>query len=159
MKEVDVFDDSSINIIRLYTIGFAGKGAQVFFEKLKSHNINRVIDVRLNNVSQLAGFAKKNDLQYFLKEICNIDYIHDQHLAPTKDILDGYKKKNGISWDEYERLFNGILLQRRPDTKYSLNDLNNACLLCSENTAKNCHRRLVAEFFREKWNNILIEHL
>lgn len=62
--------------VNIFTIGFAGKSACEFFTKLKDAGVKRVIDIRLNNVSQLAGFTKKLDIEYFLKELCKIEYLH-----------------------------------------------------------------------------------
>lgn len=144
--------------ITLYTIGFAKKNAKEFFSLLKTNNIKTLIDIRLNNVSQLAGFTKKNDLEYFLKEICNIDYIHRTDFAPTKDILDAYKKKE-IKWAQYELEYKQILKQRGVEVKITSQDLDNACLLCSEATAEKCHRRLLSEYFKTFNQGILIKHL
>jgi uncharacterized protein (DUF488 family) len=145
--------------IRLFTIGFAGKSAQEFFEKLQNAGVKRLIDVRLNNVSQLAGFTKKKDLEYFLKAIANIEYRHYEDLAPTPDILDRFKKKGEMEWAEYERLFNHLLEQRHPDERHRPEEFDGACMLCSEPTAENCHRRLVANYLRQKWGNVQIRHL
>jgi uncharacterized protein (DUF488 family) len=90
--------------IKLFTIGFTGKSAQQFFEILRRAGVRRLVDTRLNNVSQLAGFTKKRDLEYFLRVIADIDYNHDAQLAPTKKILDDYKKHR-IDWAEYDRNF------------------------------------------------------
>ncbi len=143
---------------KLFTIGFAGKSAEKFFETLRSAGIRRLVDVRLNNVSQLAGFAKKRDLEYFLRAIAGIEYVHDVELAPTKDILDGYKKKR-VGWDEYERRFLELMGSRRPDERLQPTELDHACLLCSEPTPERCHRRLVAEYLKSHWGNIEIQHL
>jgi uncharacterized protein (DUF488 family) len=144
--------------INLYTIGFTKKSAEVFFGKIQNAGIQRVIDVRLNNVSQLAGFTKKNDLAYFLRTICGCDYRHTPLLAPTKEILDDYKKKR-IAWPEYEKQFNGLLKERRAYELVSTSELHRACLLCSEVTPDNCHRRLVAEYFRDHFIGLEITHL
>jgi uncharacterized protein (DUF488 family) len=148
--------------MNIYTIGFTKKTAQEFFELLKENNIKHLLDVRLNNVSQLAGFTKGNDLKYFLKEICECTYTHDIKLAPTKEILDSYKKKS-ITWNEYEQLFNKLLNERNKNNNI-LSKYDNfvaTCLLCSEVTAENCHRRLVAEFIKSnyKGDDISIIHL
>lgn len=146
--------------MKILTIGFTKKSAQRFFEMLTNADANRVIDVRLNNVSQLSGFAKKNDLAYFLREICSIDYLHEPLLAPTKEMLDGYKKKSGkLSWDDYERAFLDLIHERRIEEKLDRNTMRNACLLCSEDKPHHCHRRLVAEYLREHWADVKIEHL
>ena len=144
--------------INLSTIGFTKKTAQEFFELLTKANVKRVIDTRLNNVSQLAGFAKKKDLQYFLKEIANIDYIHLVDLAPTKDILDDYKKKKG-EWSVYETKFKDLITQRKIEKKLNPEMIEDACLLCSEAKPHHCHRRLFAEYLSNYWGNININHL
>jgi len=146
------------NQINLFTIGFTQKNAQKFFETLKKTGINRVIDTRLNNVSQLAGFAKKQDLEYFLKTIGDIDYVHILDLAPTRDILDEYKKKKG-DWSVYEQKFLKLISDRQIEKKVSSDLINNSCLLCSEAEPHHCHRRLVAEYLNDKWGNVSIHHL
>ena len=143
---------------KLFTIGFTKNNAKHFFSKIKNERIKKLIDIRLNNVSQLAGFAKKNDLIYFLKELCNCDYRHEPLLAPTKEILDGYKKKI-IDWNEYEKCFKKLLEKREAFKLVSLDELDNAVLLCSEPTAEKCHRRLVAEYLNEHFGNINIKHI
>ncbi|MDJ0729522.1 MAG: DUF488 domain-containing protein [Crocosphaera sp.] len=144
--------------INLSTIGFTKKTAQEFFELLKKAKVKRVIDTRLNNVSQLAGFAKKKDLQYFLKEIADIDYIHLIDLAPTKDILDDYKKKKG-EWSVYEKRFKDLITKREIEKKLAPEIIEDSCLLCSEAKPHHCHRRLVAEYLSNHWGNINIVHL
>jgi len=142
----------------IFTIGFTKKNAKTFFSKLRNAGVTRLIDVRLNNVSQLAGFAKRDDLTFFLKELCNCDYNHIPDFAPTKEILDAYKKKE-IDWVEYEIRFNQLIEKRKIEDMISKGDLNNSCLLCSEPTPEQCHRRLVAEYFKERFGNIEIKHL
>ncbi|MEA5467299.1 DUF488 domain-containing protein [Spirulina sp. 06S082] len=144
--------------IDLFTIGFTKKTAREFFEILEKAGVKRIIDTRLNNVSQLAGFTKKSDLAYFLKKIANIDYIHILDLAPTKDILDEYKKKKG-DWETYEQNFLQLIADRKIETKISPEQIDDACLLCSEAKPHNCHRRLVAQYLNKKWGNINICHL
>jgi uncharacterized protein (DUF488 family) len=144
--------------IKIFTIGFTKKNAETFFTGLKKAGTKRIIDIRLNNVSQLSGFAKKDDLKYFLKELCNCDYIHLPQLAPTKELLDGYKKKK-INWMEYEKQFIKILQSREAQSLLSVYDFDNSCLLCSEPTPEKCHRRLVAEFLQKHSNNVEISHL
>jgi len=144
--------------LNLYTIGFTKKTAKNFFELLKQSGVTRVIDTRLNNVSQLAGFAKRADLEYFLKTIGNIDYIHRLDLAPTKDILDEYKKQKG-DWETYETKFLDLLEKRQIEKKVDPELMENACLLCSEAKPHHCHRRLVAEYLNRHWGNIQIHHL
>ncbi len=141
--------------MKLYTIGFTKKTAEEFFTLLRDNNVSSVIDVRLNNTSQLSGFSKYPDIKFFLKQLCNINYIHDKNLAPTKEILSNYKKKV-ITWDEYEKLFKEILDEGNRDNqiidKYKEN-LDGVCLLCSEPNADMCHRRLVAEYIGEELKN------
>lgn len=134
--------------MNLYTIGFTQKTAEKFFDQLRKNNIRTLIDIRLNNKSQLAGFTKGTDLKYFLKEICNIEYTHDNYLSPTEEILKDYKH-NKISWDEYERRFRELMQQRGIDKYFSdkyLKDDFQLCLLCSEVEPEHCHRRLIAEY-------------
>ncbi|MCC5829188.1 MAG: DUF488 domain-containing protein [Phycisphaeraceae bacterium] len=145
--------------ITIFTIGFTGKTAREFFEKLQKADVKRLIDVRLNNVSQLAGFSKKKDLEYFLRVIADIDYAHFDDLAPTKDILDSFKKQKQMDWADYERRFNALMEQRAPETHHMPEEFEHACLLCSEATPEHCHRRLVAEHLRRRWVNVEIKHL
>ncbi|NEP80650.1 MAG: DUF488 domain-containing protein [Okeania sp. SIO3B3] len=144
--------------IEIFTIGFTQKTAQEFFENLTESKVKCVIDTRVNNVSQLAGFAKKKDLEYFLKVICNIKYIHILDLAPTKELLDDYKKKR-ITWDAYEQKFNNLISEREIEKKVSPQLLDGGCLLCSEAKPHYCHRRLVAEYLNKQWGNIKVCHL
>lgn len=144
--------------MKIYTIGFTKKSAKFFFTKLRDAGITKVIDVRLNNVSQLAGFAKRDDLIFFLSELCACEYIHLPEWAPTKEILDSYKKKK-IDWSEYVFSFSKLIDERKIEKKFSAEELNNACLLCSESTPEQCHRRLVAEYLKEKFDNIELYHL
>jgi len=145
-------------IYKIYTIGFTKKTAEEFFSLLKNSNTQKLIDVRLNNSSQLAGFSKKKDLKYFLKEINNIEYVHLPELAPTKDILEAFKKDKG-QWKTYEKNFLDLMKFRKIEN-LSKNIFENGCLLCSENKPHHCHRRLVAEYLNEKWDsNLEIVHL
>jgi len=144
--------------MKIYTIGFTKKTAEEFFGTLRSSGASRVVDVRLNNVSQLAGFAKKQDLAWFLKEICGMDYVHLPLLAPTQEILDGYKKLNG-DWQVYEGQFLEIMKQRRIEEVVSRDVIAASCLLCSEDRPHHCHRRLVAEYLRKQWGDVDICHI
>jgi uncharacterized protein (DUF488 family) len=143
---------------KLFTIGFTKKNAQTFFSKLRNMGVTKLIDIRLNNISQLAGFAKRDDLIFFLDELCNCSYRHMTNFAPTKEILDAYKKKQ-IGWDEYVERFCKLIKERKIENKITAEELNNACLLCSEPTPEHCHRRLVAEYLRNKFGDIEIRHL
>jgi len=144
--------------MKLFTIGFTKKSARRFFELLRSSSARRVVDVRLNNVSQLAGFAKKDDLAYFAKEVCGMDYLHLPALAPTKEMLDRYKKEGG-DWQEYERQFLDLMSQRRIEEAISKEAIADGCLLCSEDKPHHCHRRLVAEYLKNRWGDVDIVHL
>jgi uncharacterized protein (DUF488 family) len=144
--------------MRIFTIGFTKKSAQTFFMELKDAGVKRLVDVRLNNTSQLAGFTKKDDLRYFTQAICGIEYVHIPELAPTADILDAFKKHQG-DWSLYEQQFLDLMRSRRIEETVSPGMLEGGCLLCSEEKPQHCHRRLVAEYLRDKWGNVEIEHL
>ncbi|NEV63526.1 DUF488 family protein [Thiorhodococcus minor] len=144
--------------MKLYTIGFTQKGAEQFFGLLLNNGVRRVLDVRLNNRSQLAGFAKRDDLRYFLRALGGIDYVELPSLAPTAEILGAYKK-NGGDWATYERAFRALLEQRRVAETLDPAHFADACLLCSEHGPEHCHRRLVAEHLQRQWGGIEIRHL
>jgi uncharacterized protein (DUF488 family) len=145
--------------IKLYTIGFTKKSAAQFFSKLKIAGAKRIVDVRLNNSSQLAGFAKQSDLVFFLKEINGMDYVHLPELAPTKDILDAYKKHKG-DWGVYEVAFMELMRKREIEKRVDPEVLEQGCLLCSEHEPHHCHRRLVAEYLNEEWGGgLTVSHL
>jgi uncharacterized protein (DUF488 family) len=150
--------EGAMDKIKLFTIGFTKKTAEQFFTQLCEKDVKRVVDIRLNNTSQLAGFAKKNDLKYFLQTICDIDYVHVPELAPDQEILDMYKKNKG-DWSVYEKQFLGLLASRRAEAVISREILDGGCLLCSEDKPDHCHRRLVAEYLNDKWGNIDITHI
>ena len=142
----------------LLTVGFTQKSAEEFFTRLRSAGVVKLLDVRLNNVSQLAGFTKKDDLRFFLKELCACEYEHRAEWAPTKDILDDYKKKR-IDWPEFEVRFNALLRSRQIELGVSPSDLDRSCLLCSEASADKCHRRLIAEYLKRHVGSLRIVHL
>jgi uncharacterized protein (DUF488 family) len=144
--------------MRVFTIGFTRTSAEGFFTRLQRAGVSRVIDVRLNNVSQLAGFAKKDDLRYFLRAIALIDYVHRPELAPTQEMLDAYKKSGG-SWKDYEVRFLDLVASRRIEDSTPISLIDGACLLCSEDKPEQCHRRLVAEYLRDHWGDMEIVHL
>jgi uncharacterized protein (DUF488 family) len=144
--------------MKLFTIGFTKKSAEQFFTSLASAGVKRLVDVRLNNVSQLAAFTKKEDLRYFSKAICDIDYLHVPEFAPSKDMLDAYKKKKAI-WAEYELQFLELIESRHIEDRLPQSKLERACLLCSEESPEHCHRRLVAEYLQKKWPGVEIQHL
>jgi uncharacterized protein (DUF488 family) len=145
--------------MKIFTIGFTKKSAETFFTRLANAGVKRLVDVRLNNVSQLAGFTKRDDLRYFTKTICKIDYVHLPELAPTADILDPYKKAKNGDWDLYERQFLDLMRSRHIESTVSRDVLDGGCLLCSEEEPHHCHRRLVAEYLKEHWPDVEIEHI
>jgi len=145
-------------MLQLFTIGFTKKTAEVFFTKLQQAGVKRVVDVRLNNNSQLAGFSKREDLAYFLKAVAGIEYVHLLDLAPTQEMLDRYKKVDK-DWPSYERGFLKLMAHRHIETTVPANLLDGGCLLCSEDKPHHCHRRLIAEYLREKWGNVEVRHL
>jgi uncharacterized protein (DUF488 family) len=142
----------------VYTIGFTKKSAERFFGLLRGSTTKRLIDVRLNNVSQLAGFAKRDDLKFFLREVCDIDYTHLPVLAPTQEMLDEYKKGGG-DWDLYERRFLDLIESRKIERELSRDLIEDGCLLCSEDKPHHCHRRLVVEYLSDRWGELTVEHL
>ena len=145
--------------MEVYSIGFTKKTAEQFFGLLKNAGIRRLLDVRLNNTSQLAGFTKKDDLQFFLREICGAEYLHEPLLAPTQEILDAYKKRKG-SWAEYETGFLMLMSERRVEQELDKSVFSvPTVLLCSEPAADHCHRRLVLEYLKDRWGDLTIEHL
>ena len=145
--------------MEIYTIGFTQKSARQFFDVLKANGIRRLVDVRLSNSGQLAGFTKAVDLAYFLDAICGAEYAHQPLLAPTKQLLSDYRSGKR-TWPEYEDIFNALLTERRIETAISpdLFDIP-AVMLCSEPTAEQCHRRLVAEYLQRHWDDVTIRHL
>ena len=144
--------------MEVYTIGFTKKTAADFFGILKATGIQRLVDVRLNNTSQLAGFAKRDDLAFFLKELCNIEYQHTPFLAPTQEILDGWKK--GKNWEEYERKFMELLVNRKIADQFEKDFFRTPTVfMCSEPTAEHCHRRLVLEHLQKKITDLKIIHI
>ncbi|TVU69107.1 DUF488 domain-containing protein [Pseudoalteromonas distincta] len=145
--------------MKIYTIGFTKKTAESFFGYLKSSGIETLIDVRLNNTSQLSGFAKRDDLKFFLKELCETNYVHMPELAPTKEILKPYQNKE-ISWKNYEDKFLNLMAQRNIEKQLPSSLLDHSCLLCSEHEPHFCHRRLVVEYLNNTTNlNLDVKHL
>ena len=142
----------------IYTIGFTQKPLRRFIELLQEASVDAVIDIRLRNVSQLAGWAKRDDLAYVL-ELVGIAYEHQPALAPTAEILDTYRKDQ--DWAKYVRQFGPLLIERKAQTLGAslLQRYHAPCLLCSEATAEQCHRRLVAEFWQDHLSNLKITHL
>lgn len=145
--------------MKLFTIGFTGKNARQFFELLQGAGVKRLIDIRLNNRSQLAGFAKRDDLAYFLEAIAGIEYLHLPELAPSKELLNGYKNK-ALSWADYKRIYPQLLDERSISQQLSPELFDQACLLCSEHLPDQCHRRLAAEYLNQQWQQpFTLQHL
>lgn len=144
--------------LRLYTIGFTQKHAEQFFTALIEAGVRRVVDVRLNNTSQLAAFTKRTDLPYFLRQIGGIDYLHLPDLAPSQAIFEAIRKRGG-DWADYERDFLALLDERRVAETIAPAIADGDCLLCSEASPEQCHRRLVAEYLRDRRGGIEIVHL
>ena len=145
--------------MEIFSIGFTQKSAAQFFTTIKSAGIRRLLDVRLNNTSQLAGFAKQADLAFFLKEICNANYEHEPLLAPTQEILDAFKKSKG-AWSDYEQQFIALMRDRKIESALDPTSFTEpTVLLCSEPTAERCHRRLVLEYLQQHWQGISVTHL
>ena len=144
--------------MKIHTIGFTRKSAETFFSKLKQANIKCVIDTRLHNTSQLSGFAKQDDLRYFLRALDVAKYLHEPLLAPTDEMLDAYKKGRA-NWTEYENRFKELMRLRKIEEKLERSVIDGSCLLCSEDKPHHCHRRLVAEYLRDQWGEVEINHI
>jgi uncharacterized protein (DUF488 family) len=146
-------------MISVTTIGFTKSNAQNFFERIRSAGVKKVVDVRLHNTSQLSGFAKSDDLSYFLKSILDITYVHTPLLAPEDDMLKAYKRDGG-DWRAYETKFLNLMAKRKIEDRFRPDMFDHACLLCSEDTPHHCHRRLVCEYLNGKWDKALsVRHL
>lgn len=146
--------------MEIFTIGFTQTTAEDFFGRLKSHRIERLLDVRLNNTSQLAGFAKRDDLVYFLRELVGAEYEHAPSLAPSAEIFDAYKKRGKMSWQEFEERFLALMRERGIETELRPEQFERrTVLLCSEATPEHCHRRLVVEYLADHWPGLTAVHL
>jgi uncharacterized protein (DUF488 family) len=145
--------------IPIMTIGFTQTSAESFFERLINAGVRKVVDVRLHNTSQLAGFAKAGDLEFLLGRVAGIDYAHEPLLAPTDEMLLDYKKRNG-DWQIYEQRFLALMAERKIESHFTPDTLRNTCLLCSEAKPHYCHRRLVVEYLNSRWSGaISVAHL
>ena len=145
--------------MEIFSIGFTQRSAEAFFGALKEARIGRLLDVRLRSSSQLAGFAKRDDLAYFLRELCGAAYEAEPLLAPTEEMLDSYRRRK-LSWEEYAAAYVGLLRERAVERR--LNRASFAtptALLCSERTAEQCHRRLAMEYLQAAWGGIALQHL
>lgn len=141
----------------LFTIGFTKKSAEEFFTLLQGAGVQRVLDIRLNNVSQLAGFAKKDDLAFFLRAIAGIDYVHVPELAPTQELIDLARKRH--EWDKFEAGYLRLIRGRKVADVVSRAMLDRACLLCSEDQPDHCHRRVLADYLAEHFQGLKVVHL
>ena len=145
--------------MRIFTIGFTQTTAEHFFERLRDAGVERVVDIRLRNDSQLAAFAKARDLPYFLRELIGADYVHEPLLAPTPELLDSIKKHRG-DWDAFRDEFTALMAERRIETELDPADFETpSALLCSEASAEQCHRSLVVSYLAEKWGDVEAVHL
>lgn len=144
--------------MKLFTIGFAETTAEEFFGMLRGAGVKRVVDVRLNNTSQLAGFSKKEDLKFFLREVGGIEYVHVPELAPTQEMFEAFKKHKG-SWEVFEKEFKALVAKRAIEKVVSKKMVDGGCLLCSEKKPHRCHRRLVAEYLEGVWGGVGVRHL
>jgi uncharacterized protein (DUF488 family) len=145
-------------MITLFTIGFTQKTAEDFFSLLAENDVKKVVDIRINNTSQLAGFAKGIDLAFFVNKILGITYEHHPELAPTKDLLKRYRDKT-TSWSEYEQEYLALVKERDILSEIEISDLDQAVFLCSEHEPDQCHRRLLAEYLQKHFSEINIVHL
>jgi uncharacterized protein (DUF488 family) len=145
--------------VEIYTIGFTKKRAEAFFDALRRAGIGRLLDVRLNNTSQLAGFTQREDLPFFLRELCGADYVYEPMLAPTDELLRGYRRRE-IDWRQYEERFLELMDERSIEAHLNREFFSTpTALLCSEPMADQCHRRLVLEYLGEKWGSLSAIHL
>lgn len=145
--------------MEIFTIGFAKRPAAAFFSALKQAAIQQLMDVRLNNKSQLAGYTKQGDLEYFLRELCGAAYVREPLLAPTDEMLKAYRAKR-IDWPEYERRYGALIADRRVEDEIDRTVFDvPTVLLCSEFKPDRCHRRLAAEYLASKWGDVRIVHL
>lgn len=144
--------------MKIHTIGFTKKSAETFFTLLHNAHVKRVVDGRLNNFSQLAGFSKKEDLAFFLKELCGIEYVHLPILSPTQDIITDYRRKRG-SWEAFRERYLNLITDRKREERIEPETLHGGCLLCSEDKPHHCHRTLAAEYLQEHWGDVEIDHL
>jgi uncharacterized protein (DUF488 family) len=148
-----------MNENRVLSIGFTGKSAERFFSLLKKSKAKIVLDVRLQNTSQLSGFAKRDDLKFFLKEICGIDYVEVPELFPEANLLKDYKN-NVVTWEYYQSKYLELLARRSVESVLTPSLVEDGCLLCSEHKPHQCHRRLAIEYLNAAWKNrFKVEHL
>ena len=146
--------------MNVYTIGFTKKRAERFFDLVEGSGAKRIVDVRLRPDTQLSGFAKSSDLEYLLKRIAGIEYVHLPELAPDKEMLDAYRKNKAVdAWEVYERRFLDLMREREVEKSVPRDIIETGCLLCSEAEPDKCHRRLVVEYLADCWGNLQVQHL
>jgi len=144
--------------MNLFTIGFTGKSAEKFFALLESSKATKLIDIRINRTSQLAGFAKEQDLKFFLPKLAGMDYLVREDLAPTKELLSSYRDKE-IDWEKFAMKYQELLMKRGLIESLNSEVFDNAVLLCSENEPDKCHRLLLANLISEKLPTLKITNL
>jgi uncharacterized protein (DUF488 family) len=144
--------------MKLYTIGFTKKDARTFFGLLIDNNVRTIIDIRIHNLSQLAGFTKKDDLSYFLEKIAGIGYVHLIEAAPGESLMKNLHA-GMVTWQAFETAYRDLLKTRKVFEDMDKKILDNGCLLCSEPTPEHCHRRLFAEYLKERIPDLEIVHL
>ena len=142
----------------LFTIGFTGKSAEKFFELLQNSKATRVIDIRINRTSQFAGFAKEQDLKYFLPKLAGMDYLVREDLAPDKDLLASYRNKE-LNWDLFSQNYRKLLDERGALPSLSLAEIENSVLLCSENEPEKCHRTILANLLVQIHPTLKVKNL
>jgi uncharacterized protein (DUF488 family) len=146
--------------MEIYSIGFTQTTAEHFFGRLSRSGVQRLLDVRRNTSSQLAGFAKARDLPYFLRELLGAEYAHEPLLTPTEELLKAYKRQGAMPWTEYEERFLALLRERQVERRLDPGlFLTPTALLCSEATPEHCHRRLALEYLARYWDGLQIVHL
>jgi len=144
--------------LNLYTIGFTGKSAEQFFTLVSETKASRLIDIRINRTSQLAGFAKEQDLKFFIPQLTNMEYVVREELAPTKDLLASYRRQD-IAWEQFAERYEQLLRERLLQNALSLEDFSNSILLCSEKEPEKCHRTLLANILIEQFPSLEIVNL
>ncbi len=144
--------------MKVFTIGFSRKNTEQFFTRLREPGLLRVVDIRLYNKGPSAGFTNRNDLPFLLRQVNQMDYVHRLDMAPNEALMDD-QRTNGVDYLKYKKEFRELLTDRRIETNVPKELIDGGCLLCSEPSAEFCHRRLVAEYLKEKWGDLEIIHL
>ncbi|MCL2684070.1 MAG: DUF488 domain-containing protein [Synergistaceae bacterium] len=144
----------------IFTMGFTQKKARQFFDLIQSNGIELMIDIRLNNISQLAGFTKGDDLEYFLDVICGCRYEYRPDFAPTKEIMEGYKGGT-LGWEAYESQYSSLIKERNATRDFAerYGGYEKICLMCSEAKADHCHRRILAGMISGEFPQYLVNNI